>query len=143
MTTRQEVPSNSHNAPTQPPRQTINPPYSPLSVTPLAPSAQTPILPSSLENTSTDPHSAVFTSQPQLAHRTPANGSASTSGDGAAQDSNEERKDGSGSGSWKPKYGRTQSWDKQDWKRALQMSGVVGGEKEAGGLAGFSEGGRE
>ncbi|KFY12690.1 hypothetical protein V492_03722 [Pseudogymnoascus sp. VKM F-4246] len=91
---------------------------SPLSVTPLEPDAQAPILSSPLEDTSTDPHSAVFKSQQaqELAHR--------TAGEGP----------GGKEEGWKPKYGRTQSWDKQDWKRELQMSEVGGGQK-----AGFSE----
>ncbi|MBP8136661.1 MAG: hypothetical protein KAY61_00540, partial [Candidatus Eisenbacteria bacterium] len=83
-------------------------------VTPLAPDARAPILQSPLDNTSTDPLSAVFKSQPeQLAHRTAGEEP------GGKQDGKE--------GGWKPKYGRTQSWDKQDWKRALQMSEVGGG----------------
>jgi hypothetical protein len=100
---------------------TTKTPHSPLSVTPLEPDAQAPILRSPLDNTSTDPHSAVFKSEQAqgLAHR--------AAGEGAG--GKEEGKEG-----WKPKYGRTQSWDKQDWKRALQMSGMEGGEK-----AGFSE----
>lgn len=109
MATHQNHPSN-----------TTKSPHSPLSVTPLAPNAQAPILSSPLDDTSTDPHSAVFKSQPeQLAHRTAGEGSS------GKQDGKE---------GWKPKYGRTQSWDKQDWKRALQMSEVGGGDK-----AGFSE----
>ncbi|OBT66142.1 hypothetical protein VE03_05166 [Pseudogymnoascus sp. 23342-1-I1] len=104
------------------PSSTTKPPHSPLPVTPLAPDAQAPILRSPLDDTSTDPHSAVFKSQQAqgLAHR--------AAGEGAG-----EKGDGK-EGGWKPKYGRTQSWDKQDWKRALQMSEVGGGEKK-----GFSE----
>ncbi|ELR04392.1 hypothetical protein VC83_02146 [Pseudogymnoascus destructans] len=100
---------------------TTKTPHAPLSVTPLEPDAKAPILRSPLDDTSTDPHSAVYTSEQAqgLAHR--------TAGEGPGR--KEEGKEG-----WKPKYGRTQSWDKQDWKRALQMSGVGGGEK-----AGFSE----
>lgn len=110
MATHQNHPSNTTKAP-----------RSPLSVTSLAPDAQAPILQSPLDDTSTDPHSAVFKSQPeQLAHRTAGEGP------GGKQDEKE--------GHWKPKYGRTQSWDQQDWKRTLQMSEVGGGEK-----AGFSE----
>jgi hypothetical protein len=108
MATHQDHPSTTTKAPHQ----------SPISVSPLATDAQAPILRSPLENTSADPHSAVFKSQ-ELAHR-------SSGGPDGKQDEKEE--------SWKPKYGRTQSWDKQDWKRELQMSEVGGGNK-----AGFSE----
>ncbi|KFY85779.1 hypothetical protein V500_08124 [Pseudogymnoascus sp. VKM F-4518 (FW-2643)] len=99
---------------------TTKAPHSPLSVTPLARDAQAPILSSPLDDTSTDPHSAVFKSQPeQLAHRT------ADEGPGGKQDAKER---------WKPKYGRKQSWDQQDWKRVLQMSEVGDGDQ-----AGFSE----
>ncbi|KFY33114.1 hypothetical protein V495_08421 [Pseudogymnoascus sp. VKM F-4514 (FW-929)] len=97
MATHQDHSSTTTKAPHQ----------SPISVSPLATDAQAPILRSPLDDTSADPHSAVFKSQ-ELAHRS------SGDGQGGKQDGKEE--------SWKPKYGRTQSWDKQDWKRELQMS---------------------
>ncbi|KFY18944.1 hypothetical protein V493_08240 [Pseudogymnoascus sp. VKM F-4281 (FW-2241)] len=103
------------------PSDTTKTQHSPISVTPLASDAQAPILRSPLDDPSTDPHSAVFKSEgQQLAHR------GAGEGVGGKQDGNE--------GGWKPKYGRTQSWNQQDWKRELQMSEVGGGEK-----AGFSE----
>jgi hypothetical protein len=45
---------------------------------------------------------------------------------------------GGGSVNWKPKFGRTQSWNQQDLRRSMQMSLVSdGGEKT---LPGFTEG---
>ena len=43
----------------------------------------------------------------------------------------------SGASSWKPQYVRTQSWNEQDLKRELQMSGYKVGDEKAG--PGFSE----
>lgn len=41
--------------------------------------------------------------------------------------------------SWKPQFGRTQSWDQQDWKHTVQMGGVVGKHKAEEHKLGFSE----
>jgi hypothetical protein len=45
---------------------------------------------------------------------------------------------GTGGVGWKPRYGRMQSWNQQDMKRELQMSGVM--PEGLGDLPGFSEG---
>jgi hypothetical protein len=33
---------------------------------------------------------------------------------------------------WKPKFGRKQSWNRQDLKRELMMSGIAGRDGESG-----------
>lgn len=118
MTTHQKTKMTTHQTH---PSNTTKATHSPLSITPLASDAQAPIFHSPQDNTSTDPHSAVFKSQQaqELAHRNAGKGP------GGKQDQKK---------AWKPKVGRTQSWDQQDWKRELQMSEVEGGEQ-----AGFSE----
>lgn len=81
----------------------------------------------------------------QLAHRA-ANGVAANTAASdqhidreRQEDGREGKQDRAKGEEWKPTYGRAQSWDKQDWKHALQMGKVVETGKETGGLAGFSE----
>lgn len=157
--------SGAYNHPTaagQATRQIIDSPLTPLSIIPLTPAAELPILPSSTKNTSQDPSSANF--KPQVFRRSSTNyedaDAAARQAKGAPQqhsleqtdvsdggrrqdnDKMEERRDSGVAGAalgWKPQYGRTQSWDKQDWKHALQMGEVVGTQKVEGDMLGFSE----
>ncbi len=46
---------------------------------------------------------------------------------------------GNPSASWRPKYGRKQSWNQQDFKREMHMSTVA----DAGKGPGFTEAGKE
>lgn len=69
----------------------------------------------------------------------------SKAGESDAQGARNEKQntDAAGSGnpsaSWRPKAGRKQSWNQQDFKREMHMSTVA----EAGKGAGFTEAGRE
>lgn len=64
--------------------------------------------------------------------------------DGRIERENKEETGTGGAGvAWKPKFGRKQSWNRQDLKREMMMQGIIGkdgieGQKEMG--KGFSEG---
>lgn len=164
---------NQPSAGGQSTRQIIDQPISSLQITPLAPtdSSEVPIKSKDISSsdTSKDPNSASF--RPEVFRRRssnyeiaskkardsvirksldelasdldPSNAFEPTAAVKESQEDMTNQKGPENGMNWQPKFARKQSWDVQDWKHNLQMSGIEKDKPEDnGGPMGFTEKGR-